>query len=310
MSSWPPVITAPSVVTERSCRRRPARPLAIAQDVFESVLQSHVQAHDIARVRMGTELIGLEMRPDDVLATVPDRASGRSSAVSAGYVVAADGARSTVRDLLGIGLDGAEDLGSQHGIAFRADLTRYTGAVPRGRFFLTSSGAALFSTHPDNRWAVSVPDLGEPLDPEATVRRCTGIADLQVEVALPPHSPPGTPPTGRNPRRSHHANPRPHKLLAHQHALNGCPRAVPLVEMMKAWGYRSGSRWPTGVSARGPALLLFDQGDLDGAEKALGHALAAFDVSRSVMNGAAPSCFSPLCKNDAVGARWRGTPWS
>ena len=55
-------------------------------------------------------------------------------------------------------------------------------------------------------------------------------------------------------------------------------RAVPLVEMLEGWGRRSGSQWSTGVGARGRALLLLTEGDLDAAEDALHRALAAFDV--------------------------------
>ena len=60
--------------------------------------------------------------------------------------------------------------------------------------------------------------------------------------------------------------------------LRGRDVAVPLVEMLEGWGRRSGSLWSTGVGARGRALLLLAEGNLDAAEDALQRALAAFDV--------------------------------
>ena len=61
-------------------------------------------------------------------------------------------------------------------------------------------------------------------------------------------------------------------------AVGRADQAVPLVEMLEGWGRRSGSQWSTGVGARGRALLLLAEGNLDEAEDALHRALAAFDV--------------------------------
>lgn len=60
------------------------------------------------------------------------------------YVLAADGARSTVRAATGISLQGPPDLGRQRAVAFRADLTRWTGAQPRGMYFLTGRPGVLY----------------------------------------------------------------------------------------------------------------------------------------------------------------------
>jgi hypothetical protein len=97
-------------------------------------------------------------------------------------MIAADGARSGIRERLGIAMDGPDDLGRQHMVAFRADLTAYTTERPRGVYFLTDSHAALLWTHRDNRWVVSVPDSGQPVDEAAMVREVLGLPDLRVEV--------------------------------------------------------------------------------------------------------------------------------
>lgn len=166
----------------------PCEGLATAQDVFESVLRDalgHDQTLDpgaVADLRMGTELVEVDVTADGVRSTLRNGSTGSTHEVRTRYLVAADGARSTMRRRLGIEMVGSPDLGSQLSIAFRADLHEHTGRVPRGLYFLTDSGAALFSTHPDDRWAISVPHLHDQPDPVAVVRSATGIADLDVEV--------------------------------------------------------------------------------------------------------------------------------
>ncbi len=58
-----------------------------------------------------------------------------------------------------------------------------------------------------------------------------------------------------------------------QVAVGRAGQAEPLVRLLEAWGQRSGSRWSMGVAARGRALLLLDEGDLDAASEALDRAL-------------------------------------
>ncbi|WP_327001734.1 FAD-dependent monooxygenase [Dactylosporangium sp. NBC_01737] len=65
-------------------------------------------------------------------------------------------------------------------IEFRADLTGWTGARPRGIYFLTATGAALIWTHADDRWVISVP--GPVADPATTVRAVLGLPDLRLDV--------------------------------------------------------------------------------------------------------------------------------
>ncbi|MGN9845584.1 FAD-dependent oxidoreductase [Nonomuraea sp. H19] len=79
-----------------------------------------------ARVAYDTELVSLEQDADGVTAVVSGPGGTRD--LRARYVIAADGARGSVRDLLGIGLSGPGTLGPElHNIMFRADLSHLTG---------------------------------------------------------------------------------------------------------------------------------------------------------------------------------------
>ena len=160
----------------------PCEGLSVSQDVFESVLREHARGHRAAQLHAGVLLEDFEVSAAGVEATVADRDSGRRSRVRARWLIAADGTRGRIRERLGIGLDGPADLGRQWTVAFRADLSAYTGSRPRGIYFLTDTGAALIWTHPDHRWVISMPGVAGDRDPRATVRETLAIPGLAVEV--------------------------------------------------------------------------------------------------------------------------------
>jgi putative polyketide hydroxylase len=109
----------------------PEPPTLIAQDLLEPVLRG--AAVDVgASVRFDTELTGFDQRDDGVDARLLDRRTGEPGVLRAQYVVAADGARSPVREALGIARSGRGPVGEPTTtVYFRADLAD----VVRGREF-------------------------------------------------------------------------------------------------------------------------------------------------------------------------------
>ena len=93
-----------------------------AQDKLEPVLLEAARSHGVADLRFGQEVVELVQHDDVVVATVVDRASGRGTAVRAEWVIAADGAESPIRSMLGIRMIGPGALFHRMGIYFRADL--------------------------------------------------------------------------------------------------------------------------------------------------------------------------------------------
>lgn len=186
---WQPRLTTPPIHEEVIAAAVPAgispcEGLAVSQDVFESVLRMHARSYALARLRLGTRLDRFDVTKAGIDAVVVDQVSARPVRVHARWMIAADGAHSSIRDRLDIAMTGPDDLGSQTMIAFRADLSAYTGANPRGIYFLTDTGAVLIWTHPDDRWVISIPeaDTGHDGDPRSIVRDVLGVADLPVDV--------------------------------------------------------------------------------------------------------------------------------
>ncbi|WP_181763916.1 FAD-dependent monooxygenase [Streptomyces albidus (ex Kaewkla and Franco 2022)] len=145
-----------------------------------------------AEVEFGTEL--LDWQADDDGITAELRGPEGLFTVHARYLIAADGARSSVRGRLGIGTSGPGPLGPPVvSTLFRADLSAQTG----GRTFImcniTSPEApgGLLPVDGDREWIYHSyyhPEAGESLEdftPErcrARIRAAVGVPDLDVEI--------------------------------------------------------------------------------------------------------------------------------
>jgi putative polyketide hydroxylase len=173
----------------------PAPGCTSAQDVFEPVLLAHAQGGlaTAAHVRFHAQLVGFEQRaPEQAVASVLDRRTGRAREVRARYVIGADGAHSRVREILGIQMHGLPVLTHSVNILFRADLSRWTAGRSVNICFVTNPDAVGLLLHNGgDRWrftAFYYPEKGEkPEDfaPERClrlVRTAVGVPDLPVEL--------------------------------------------------------------------------------------------------------------------------------
>jgi putative polyketide hydroxylase len=103
----------------------PDHPVLNAQDVFEPILLRAARETGLADVRFDQEVVDVVQRTDHVVLKVRDRVSLNESALSARFVIAADGAASPVREMLGVEMDGPRDLGHYINVYFLADLTPF-----------------------------------------------------------------------------------------------------------------------------------------------------------------------------------------
>lgn len=169
----------------------PTAPACVPQDHLERALLDHVNSLGAARVELGTALVGLENAPEHVRVTLRD-AAGRSRVVTAGYVVAADGARSTTRGALGIPMRGSKDLLAGLTALIRAPLWSALGEHRYGIYVTTQPGAegVFLPAGPDDRWGfgyLAEPGVGVPPVPSeremiGRIRRAAGISDLHVRI--------------------------------------------------------------------------------------------------------------------------------
>jgi 2-polyprenyl-6-methoxyphenol hydroxylase-like FAD-dependent oxidoreductase len=171
----------------------PAAWTTCSQLALEPILLDEAISHPIAAVRFGVELHSLRQSVEGVCAQLVERESGRAIEVRCRFVVAADGARSTVRRLLRVGMAGFGELGHNVNIHFLAPLMQRLTHPPiflHGVHNERASGV-IYATDGRSRWVLATgyrPKDGEsPAD--FTVERCvqlvrdaSGVPDLEVEV--------------------------------------------------------------------------------------------------------------------------------
>lgn len=163
----------------------PCEGIAIAQDVFEAVLRTHLAARPNALLRVSTELTGFSQDDNGVSAALLDRSTGAAESVRARYLVAADGWRSRVRGLLEIDFNGPVDPRAMRALSFRADLGPWTGSPAPALIMLTDVDGVVLASHPDQRWMSSAPvSPTDAADPVELIRTRLGLPDLQVEILL------------------------------------------------------------------------------------------------------------------------------
>jgi putative polyketide hydroxylase len=180
---------APPNLETSSSELSPCEDVVLTQDVIEPVLRAHVESLG-AELRFGTVLTSFEQDRDGVRAVLADRDTGRVTTVRADYLLAADGAASSVRESLGIGRAGVGVLDHVVGIMVRADL----GDALRERRFaiaqITNPGFEGMVRVVGDRLALHVtyrPEEGESAA-DFTGERCVelaraaaGVPDLDVE---------------------------------------------------------------------------------------------------------------------------------
>lgn len=167
----------------------PELPCLLSQDLLEPLLRQ-AAADAGATVRFDTELVHLRQSGDDVDALLLSHRTGRQCRLAARYVIATDGARSPIRERLGItrgtnGFTGRPNVN----VYFRADLAE----VVRGREFnlcqITSPGApgALASVDGRRRWVFMSPGADTGRDWPAVLRTALGVPvpDLEILSVLP-----------------------------------------------------------------------------------------------------------------------------
>jgi 2-polyprenyl-6-methoxyphenol hydroxylase-like FAD-dependent oxidoreductase len=170
----------------------PTAPACVAQDHLENVLLDHLSSLPCATVLRGVEAVAVETRDDGVVVGLREVATGRNRVVAAGRLVAADGARSTVRSLLGIDMVGPASLFTSISVEFRAPLWDvlgdhrhlvYTVTDPAGSGVLLPAGQG-------DRWlfglettAMDAPEAAaDPVRLRHRIVRASGVPGLPVRI--------------------------------------------------------------------------------------------------------------------------------
>ncbi len=168
----------------------PCEWVPIDQDRLERVLEQEARARG-AEIRFGTEVVALQQDAHGVDVVLRDRATGTSTTVRARHVVAADGGRSPVRRMLGIGVEGPGEFATALSMLVEADLSAALRGRPIGVCYLDrpTPQTVLFAHDGKQRWifATGMPpgrELADITEDECVdmVRAAIGQSDLAVRI--------------------------------------------------------------------------------------------------------------------------------
>jgi putative polyketide hydroxylase len=137
--------------------RSPAHYVVAAQDRIDPMLYRAAKRHAQAEVRFSTEVISYVEDAEGITTTVR-KPNGTLSRIRSRYLIAADGGKSTLRKLAGIGETGRANLRSFINNHIRADLGRFTAGREAALIWTLAPGleGVFQMLDGDKLWAVQV----------------------------------------------------------------------------------------------------------------------------------------------------------
>ena len=161
----------------------------VPQYTLEEVLRVRAVSLPAVEVSFDTVLETLEQDADGVVATLTGK-DGRREVVRCRYLVGADGARSTVRRLIGVRLEGDGASLANLNLVFRSrNLAALHGHGPAAMYWMVNADmpAVLGPMSDDGLWYFIATKVDPAFDLSgdggaAAIRRSTGLPDLDVEV--------------------------------------------------------------------------------------------------------------------------------
>ena len=177
----------------------PCRRLFVSQPGLEPILRRRAEEAG-AEVLCGYEVVGATQNSNGVAATIRNLESGETETISPRYLVCAEGGRSTLRDALGIEMDGHGVFSNSITIYFKADLSPSLVNRNLSIIYVVNKDLSGFFRLEKNskRGFLAVNVVGDPrANPEAAanaagdtsearlielVRQAAGVPDLAVEI--------------------------------------------------------------------------------------------------------------------------------
>jgi putative polyketide hydroxylase len=160
----------------------PCTGAAFAQDRLEPILRERATELG-ADVRPNTELISSKQDADGVTALLRER-DGSESTMRAAYMVAADGADSTVRKALGIERKGRGHIRTMCSVLFLAPLQEYLEKGVTQFEIDQPDFKAFLTTYNDGRWVLMFRDEVERNEEQLgqAIIKSIGRSDLPIEI--------------------------------------------------------------------------------------------------------------------------------
>jgi len=183
----------PGSAKDDAARISPVLPCLCAQDDFEPVVRRFAEGEPAATLQFNTELVAFEQDDTGVTVTLVNKVNDQQERVHAQYLIAADGARSQIRQALGVSMIGRDNVYDSVNILLNADLRPWTADRPAALYFVHNPDfrATFLTINGVDRWGFIVNSIGAygltsaDFTPErsiAIVRAAVGAPDLAVKI--------------------------------------------------------------------------------------------------------------------------------
>ena len=170
----------------------PMAPACVPQDHLESVLLEHLATLPAATVVRGIEATGVRHASDHAVLTLKDVSSGQKFDMVAEYVIATDGAKSRIRQAVGIEQTGPDGVIEGVMAEFHAPLWELMGEHRHGVYAIADpeAGGILAPAGSDDRWLYGT-DLDRDLatDTDSTrellrqrIERAAGVPGIPIRI--------------------------------------------------------------------------------------------------------------------------------
>ncbi len=137
----------------------PTENAIIAQDDVERELFKNAQCNPLIDLRFNTEMVHATQDDEKVTFEILNKDTNQKETLSARYLIAADGANSSVREIFNVEMEGMDNLGVFCNIYCEMNLDKYVEHRPSAGFMFTRPdvrGAFLLSKKGHRRWLVGV----------------------------------------------------------------------------------------------------------------------------------------------------------
>lgn len=137
----------------------PTQSALIAQDSVEQELFKKAQSLSLIDLRFNTEMVHATQDANQVSVEVLNKETGQKEELNAPYLIAADGANSSLRTMFQVEMEGIDNLGEFCNIYCEMDLDKYVQHRPSVGFIFTRPdvrGTFILSKDGQRKWLIGV----------------------------------------------------------------------------------------------------------------------------------------------------------
>jgi 2-polyprenyl-6-methoxyphenol hydroxylase-like FAD-dependent oxidoreductase len=187
---YPSVVQKRAEILAKNDGTQPREPaMRVSQVMIEPVLRDAIVGHPLVDARWGVAFEDFAQDADGVTATLRTVTTGATEEVRCLYLAGCDGASSTVRDTLGIALDGRANVAHRYMVHFQSDARAILQAFGIAWHYQSAMGTLIAQDDKDT-WTLQMrmpsphDSKGGTTDPNAVLDAWVGTGDFERRILV------------------------------------------------------------------------------------------------------------------------------